>query len=97
MLQNSINSSQRKKLVKNFRVELLVVTSLYKYLILGLWAELLSALRANSNSTQRPKKLIIVPGYLIHSFGRIFTPAHFSELLRPRAPPFQKIKRNPLN
>ena len=82
MLQNSINSSQRKKLVKNFRVELLVVTSLYKYLILGLWAELLSALRANSNSTQRPKKLIIVPGYLIHSFGRIFTPEQKYSRLR---------------
>jgi hypothetical protein len=23
--------------------------------------------------------------------------SQFSELLRPRAPPFQKIKRNPLN
>ena len=30
---------------------------MYKYLILGLWAELLSALRATSNSTQRPQKI----------------------------------------
>ena len=35
----------KKNLVKNFWVELLMVTSLYKYLILGLWAELLLALR----------------------------------------------------
>ena len=53
-LPNSMNSSQRKYLVKNFWVELLVVT---KYIILGLWAELLSVLRSNSNSTQIPKKI----------------------------------------
>ena len=58
-LPKAINSSQRKKLVKNFWIELLVVTSWYNYLILALWAELLSALRANSNSTQRPKKLLL--------------------------------------
>ena len=38
-------------ITKNFWIELLVVTSQYNYLILALWAELLSALRANSNST----------------------------------------------
>ena len=46
-------------ITKNFWIELLVVTSQYNYLILALWAELLSALRASSNSTQRPKKLLL--------------------------------------
>ena len=45
----------KKNLVKNFWVELLMVTSLYKYLILGLWAELLSALRATVILPRDPK------------------------------------------
>ena len=36
--------------------------------------------------------------YLLSKFSKLHNlETHFCELLRPRAPPFQKIKRNPLN
>ena len=36
--------------------------------------------------------------YLLSKFSKLHNlESHFCELLRPRAPPFQKIKRNPLN
>ena len=40
----------------------------------------------------------IIGVYLLSKCSKLHNlETHFCELLRPRAPPFQKIKRNPLN